>query len=120
MIYRKIKNKLAGKQGESLAETLAALLISSFAMMMLAGSIQASSNLVQKSRETLGAYYDRNEAEDGVAKMSGEGIPVWATIKMAPGSADGVSERRKVSVFTNDTFSRTPVYSYRPEESDSP
>ena len=53
----KVTQKLKSSSGESFAELLIALLISSLALMMLAGMINASANMVSTSRKTLENYY---------------------------------------------------------------
>ena len=42
-------------------ETLVALLISSFALLMLAGSITTASSIVERSRKKMDDYYTANE-----------------------------------------------------------
>ena len=54
----KIMNKLGSSSGESISETLVALLISALALVMLAGVIATSSRIVRKSRESMESYYD--------------------------------------------------------------
>lgn len=65
----RITNKLKDKSGESLTETLVALLISALAIAMLAGAIAASSGIVQRSRDKLAKYYSANEV---IAEMPDE------------------------------------------------
>lgn len=51
-----IAAKLRGKSGESIGETLVALLISALALMMLAGAVSAAANVVTKSRNAMDTY----------------------------------------------------------------
>ena len=53
---KKIAAKLRGRLGESIAETLIALLISALALMMLAGAITAASNVLSKSKNSMNTY----------------------------------------------------------------
>ena len=53
----KVRNKLRSTSGESIAETLVAVLISAFALLMLAGTVNSASNLITKSQDSLKTYY---------------------------------------------------------------
>ncbi len=53
-------NKLKSTSGESIAETLVAVLIAAFALLMLAGSVNTSSNLITQSQSKLEEYYSKN------------------------------------------------------------
>lgn len=52
--------KLKSNSGESLAETLVAVLISAFALLMLAGTVNTASNLITKGQDNLSKYYAAN------------------------------------------------------------
>ncbi|MBQ6493128.1 MAG: hypothetical protein IJI92_04610 [Erysipelotrichaceae bacterium] len=59
-------------RGESLAETLVALLIAAFALLILAGMVQSSSNLITKSEKHIKDYV---EAENSlVDETAAKGI----------------------------------------------
>ena len=53
-------NKLKSTSGESIAETLVAVLISAFALLMLAGTVNTASNLITGSQNNLEEYYESN------------------------------------------------------------
>ena len=55
-----IVRKLNSTSGESIAETLVAVLIAAIALLMLAGTINTASNLITKSKNTLDEYYHSN------------------------------------------------------------
>ena len=55
-------NKLRNRAGESLSETLVALLISALALVMLAGAVTASTRIVNRSRDAMDDYYDANNS----------------------------------------------------------
>ena len=55
-MIRKIKARLHGTAGESIAETLIALLIAALAMLMLAGAITSAAKMVTSSREAITKY----------------------------------------------------------------
>ena len=57
--------KLKGQAGESITEILIALLISSFALIMLAGMITASSRSITSSSEAIESYYAGEDPKTG-------------------------------------------------------
>lgn len=58
----RLKAKLRGQSGETIAETLIALLISALALTMLAGAIGAAARVVTRSENKMQAYYQANNA----------------------------------------------------------
>ncbi len=56
-----IRNKLRSRAGETIGETLVALLIAALALTMLAGSMAATSKVVERGKETVNKYYDSME-----------------------------------------------------------
>lgn len=114
----KAQRKIRQQSGETIAETLVALLISSIALMMLASMISATVNLVTKSETKMGDYYTENakleNSETSVEKL---------TITIKPDSdSDSVLNMRveDVPYQTNSIFSKTVVaYSYSGQEDDS-
>ncbi len=102
--------KLNSRRGESIAETLVALLLSALALVMLAAAITSSTRVITASREKLKAYYDDNEQSNGVVKMlSAEG----STTISITSSDDLPTQSYTVACFVNDEFSQTPVISYK-------
>jgi hypothetical protein len=100
----KLKKKLNSRSGESLTETLVALLISALALVMLAGAITASMRVITRSREKLDEYYNANESV-----VAGGTQPGKVSISVA-----GIqSKDYDVYFSTNDEFSNTPVISYK-------
>lgn len=68
---RRIKKRLKSQTGESIGEVLIALLISSLALVMLAGMISATNNMVKKSETVMNDYYAcNNELEALTATRS--------------------------------------------------
>ena len=55
---KKMMKKLKSQAGETIAEVLIALLISTIALLMLATMINSSANSIQKSRDILESYYN--------------------------------------------------------------
>ena len=102
--------------GESIAETLIALLVSSLALVMLAGAISSGASAVQKGRDTLKHYYDNTEYivnHDGEhdEEKTGNGTD---TIKIKETSGDTISEiSEPISYYYNKTFGKNPVIIYK-------
>ena len=59
-ILRSARKKLGSRAGESIAETLVALLISAVAILMLASMITTSSDLIHRSTKAFDDYYAAN------------------------------------------------------------
>lgn len=53
-------NKLQSRAGETLAEVLIALLVSTLALMILAGMISSTTNVVKASKQKMDEYYAEN------------------------------------------------------------
>lgn len=110
------KKRKRSTAGETIAETLVALLISSLALLMLAGAITSSAKAVQKSRDKMGAYYDLNEEESGVVKQAADGVTVTVTIKDTGDMEKIASRTVPVTGYVNQEFEKTPVISYQSAE----
>ena len=113
-MFKRIQKKLRSSMGESIAETLIALLISSLALVMLAGAISTTWNLVNRSDMALKAYYEANNVlEDPETGAS------W-TVSLVTGGEDPKpvqlvksGEALTVSGAVNDTLGNKPVAAYR-------
>ena len=105
-----IKDKLKGQSGESIGETLVALLIAALALVMLAGAISASLGVVNKGRDKLEDYYSANEA---INKREGSGSNVSKGIKITDSSGIIDIQECDITYFSNDTFSNKPVVAYK-------
>ena len=63
-MIKNLKKKLGSQNGESLAETLIALLIASLALVMLAGAMTTASSILTRSKDKLegeNGYYSQTE-----------------------------------------------------------
>ena len=103
------KKKLRSKAGESITETLVALLISALALVMLAGAISSASGMITKSRTKLDRYYSANESmayHDDAVKVT-EGDPA-----LYIGDAEPLKQIDNVDFYKNAEFSKTPVVAY--------
>ena len=54
---KKMLKKLRSTAGESIGETLIALLISALALGMLAGAVSSASNIITRSNDAMNDYY---------------------------------------------------------------
>lgn len=106
-LISKIRKKLRSRSGESIAETLVALLISSLALIMLAEAMSASSGVIKKSRDKLGEY---NTNEESMVKASGSVRTGTVTIKDASGNT---LNSYSVNYYINSAFGKTPVVEYK-------
>lgn len=61
---RRIAARLKGRAGESIAETLVALLISALALVMLAGAIGSAARIIHESNEVVETQYNNAEHPD--------------------------------------------------------
>lgn len=71
--------KLKSTSGESIAETLVAVLISAFALLMLAGTVNTASNLITKSQAALQTYYSNTNdlaTHDASKKVDGFSVQI--------------------------------------------
>ncbi len=59
-LIKKLRSRLKGKGGETLAEVLVAMLIAALALTMLASVISTASDMIQRSKTTTEAYYSQN------------------------------------------------------------
>ena len=110
----KIVDKLRGNAGESLAETLIAVLIIAVALTMLASMITSTSNLIKKGEETLNKYYTESEKlETFTGSTGGQTVSFTASSETyAPNiNISPVS----VEYAENIIFTGHPVFAYRIE-----
>ena len=115
----KWKKKLHSKSGESIAETLIALLVSSLALMMLAGAVTTAVQVIERSNAALDPYYKQNnllEAESNSVgtlsvQISKEGNSVYDTsVRILDSTHENAN--LEVPYYINSTFSKHPVVSY--------
>ena len=62
---KKALAKLKNKSGETIAEVLVALLVSSLGLVILASMINASTNIIAKSRSLMEEYYTEKAETTG-------------------------------------------------------
>ena len=104
-----IANKITSQKGETLTETLIALLISSIAMVMLAGAITATSHVVDTGQEKMKSYYDANNA---MIENSGTSDSGAFTLKDTTGASSRDIKTYNVTAYKNTEFSGHTVTLY--------
>ena len=62
-MLKNAKKKLFSKTGESIGETLIALLISALALLMLAGAVSSAGKIVTRNRSAMNDYYGTKQGE---------------------------------------------------------
>ena len=105
---KKLGMKLHSRSGETIAETLVALLIAAIALTMLAGMITATANLVKTSENKMDEYYKKSWDLETISTAT---EPITLTI--AEDTADGnIRFSETVNQFKNGIFQKTPVIAY--------
>ena len=109
---RAMRAKLKSRAGESIAEVLVALLISSVAIVMLASMITTSARITNDSKKSYAEYYDANNA---LTVQDAGGTAATAVLRDGSNAVylEGDSDV-SVSCFVNDKApSGTPIISYK-------
>ena len=116
---KRICKRLRSRAGETIAEVLIALLISSLALVILAQMISASTNMILSSEKTMKKYYEQNNvlAEQ---ETSDKTATVTMTLEGTTFPPVGSSETIKVNLFKNDTLGGIDVIAYRPTPTQNP
>ena len=102
-----VGSKLRSGAGESIAETLVALLISALALVMLAGAISATARMITVSDKQMGKYY---EGDTNLVQQSTSDGTLDITIK---GLGTLQEYRNDVNYYKNDAFSNSIVVAYK-------
>lgn len=110
-MVEKFKKKLNSNSGESISETLVALLIAALAMVMLAGAIGAATSIILGSRKKMKDYYDSNI---GIVAMNGS-TTASGSITITDDATEGKITIPSISVtfYKNETFTNKTVVSYK-------
>lgn len=111
-MFRKIIGKLNSQTGESLAETLVALLISAVALVMLAGVMSAAGSVISSSRNKLKAYYEATNEK--LVNRSGETAGSNSVTISDSGGTSVISiQYDSITYYKNTVFSQTPIVAYK-------
>ncbi len=118
---KKIRAKLASNAGESIGETLVALLIGSLALVMLAGAVSSGTRVILRSKEKIEEYYRENNR---ITSMNGTADDLTVTLKTTLSGADGEGGESNTvlltdgvsplnaKAYTNSVFDNNKVISY--------
>jgi len=100
-----VTKKLKSRAGETLTETLVALLISSLALLMLAGAISSATRVITLSKDRMTKYYaaDATMAERKAARGS-------LTVTLTDSSGGELTI--PAQYYENDAFASHPVIAY--------
>lgn len=103
---RKIRNRA----GETIAETLIALLIAALALVMLAAAISTVSGIITRSSDKIDKYYDENE---NLVKGSGDSGGSMTLETSGSASTPGLSATISVHYGSNNVLnSSSPVIAF--------
>ena len=106
-------SRLHSRAGESIAEVLIALLISSLGMMMLAGMVSTSKTLVERSKTAFEDSVDKSNAlTTGEASNSSSGTVQFYINDKNRRLTDALGETDSVRIDTV-TFGRDTVMAYK-------
>lgn len=111
LVKRQIRAKLHSQAGESIGETLIALLISALALVMLAGAISSAANVITRSNTQMSKYYqgDNDLAEHTTTKKGPITITMTDTTDktLTQTTVEGTYK-----YYMNDVFGNTLVVGY--------
>ena len=113
MINRLLK-KAKSTVGESISETLVAVLIGSIALIMLASMITTAKNLVDQSRVKLNAYYSANNALDNrTGSSSLISVSITDVTEYTADERDALSiSTVSVNCYSQEVFSSKEMIAY--------
>ena len=109
IMIKLIKSKLNNRSGETLAETLIAVLISALALVLLLSMITASSRLIQNGEAKIQEMYDGSKKIE-----QAEITPSDATVKINDNALDGLEEISVNVKLYKDADSSLSKYEYNP------
>lgn len=119
---QRILKKLSSQAGESIGETLVALLISALALMMLAGAVTSAMRVVTRSKDAVGNYYAINNVIAARATdaptIDGAAVTVYTanglTVSIGDSSANlqPSTTSYPVNLWKNEQLSGVPVIAY--------
>lgn len=113
-----LKAKLHSQSGETIAETLIALLISALALVMLAGAIGTAARIVTQSEDKMQAYYQEynklaSPIDQSTTNVLTIGFKNGANTVMLVNEKDAVGNIGiGVKYYNNQVFVSKPVVAY--------
>lgn len=118
-MMERIKRKLSSQAGESIGETLIALLISALALVMLAGAVSTAMRIVTNSKEKIDVYYKVNNAlvarEATAPTINGTTVEGYSTDVLnvsIPGLLPTGKTVPTTYYWKNESLSAVPVIAY--------
>ncbi len=115
-LKEKIIRRIGGSKGESLAEVLIALLISSLGLVLLAAMITSSGNMLTSSKAAMKEYVaaENRLAEQGSSSLEGSVVisSGGSSLKLTDASGSSID----VLYYLNDSNGLETVASYRADE----
>ena len=109
---KKMMKKLKSQAGETIAEVLIALLISTIALLMLAAMINSSSNSILTARNTMQAYYSA-AGESGTGKVN-------ITLKSSDGTTQLAEYKENAVTTATKTLGGKTILSYKVKTGGAP
>lgn len=112
----RIRAKLTSKAGDSIGETLVALLIGSLALVMLAGAVSSGARVIFRSEKKMDEYYLENNKISSMEEGA-ETLSVTLKEKTGDGTGEAVSLTGtdlpvSANAYTNSVFENNKVISY--------
>jgi Tfp pilus assembly protein PilV len=99
--------KLRSRAGETLTETLVALLISVLALLMLAGAVTSATRVITRSKDKMTQYY---AADAGLANRTAAGSSL--NVELEDNADSSLSLSIPVQTYENNAFASRPVIAY--------
>lgn len=110
---KSVFRKLRSSCGESLAETLIAVLVIAVALTMLAGMITSTSNLIRQSDDKLKEYYTASEKLETFSGSGTETGAVEFQVSLSTYNPNLTIPSVNVQYAENAVFSSYPVIAYQ-------
>lgn len=115
----RVIKKLTSQAGESIGETLVALLISALALVMLAGAVSAGMRVVTSSKEKMDGYYKVNNAvvarETSAPTINGTAASGFGQGSLSVSITNFLPTGQSIpaaAYWKNEQFSGVPVIAY--------
>ena len=112
-----LQSRLVSQRGESLAEVLVAILISSLGMLMLASAISSSYSIVRQGRTATKRQYDAEEALADPASGN-EGQVTIERVRL--GNDTAVASESVDVTMVSESVASYDVFAYVPKEVTTP
>lgn len=122
-LNRRLSRLATSAEGETLVETLIAMVVAAFSMLMLAGAIRSSTMAVTRTRAVAHEYYDTTKVlvEQSGTNLGDVGITIGysngggspSLMTTYPGLSDSVSVNWTGTISNTNFFpNRTPVATF--------